>query len=116
MSAAKRKAGPAAAESGPKKARPNGGSIAAFFAAPKPKPAEAAAPAARFDKQRWVAGLRPEQRQLLRLEIETLDDSWLAHLKDDVVSNEFLELKRFLGRETAAGRKWFPPEQDVYSW
>ncbi|KAG6029847.1 hypothetical protein E4U41_000249 [Claviceps citrina] len=122
-----------------KKPKANG-SIASFFVA-VPKPAASAsasasatagdadgdkdaaagasapAPAAvKFDKQKWVGGLTAEQRKLLRLEIDTLDESWLAHLKDDITSKEFQELKRFLDRETSAGKKWFPPEEDVYSW
>ncbi|KAI1870911.1 hypothetical protein JX265_005951 [Neoarthrinium moseri] len=98
-------------------------SITSFFGAPKvvsssthgssPVPE---APAPKFDKQKWVAGLTDEQRKLLQLEINTLDDSWLAHLKDEVTSKEFLELKRFVGREMAGSTKVFPPPQDIYSW
>lgn len=117
MATLKRKGvGALANEGEPKKPKVNG-NIAAFFGAPGPKAAQQApAPAVKFDKQAWVAGLTPEQRRLLQLETETLDDSWLALLKDEVTSSEFLELKRFLDRETAAGKKWFPPQQDVYSW
>lgn len=57
-----------------------------------------------------------EQKQLLKLEIDTLDSSWLAHLKDEIVTKEFLDLKRFLDREAAAGKKIFPPRGDIYSW
>jgi len=73
-------------------------------------------PAPKFDKAKWVASLTPEQRKLLQLEIDTLHESWLALLKDELVTKEFLELKRFLERETAAGKQWFPPKEDVYSW
>ena len=52
----------------------------------------------------------------MALEIETLDESWLAVLKDDVVSKDFLALKRFLKSEHEAGEKIFPPAMDVYSW
>lgn len=98
-------------------------SITSFFGAPKvvsssthgssPAPE---APAPRFDKDKWVASLSDEHKKLLQLEIDTLDDSWLAHLKDEVVSKEFLELKRFLAREMAGPKKVFPPKEDVYSW
>ncbi|KAG6008012.1 hypothetical protein E4U21_005246 [Claviceps maximensis] len=106
-----------------KKPRANG-SIASFFTAVPPKPAptgDAASstplPAAvKFDKSKWVGGLTAEQKKLLQLEIETLDESWLAHLKDDITSKEFLDLKKFLEKETNAGKKWFPPKDDVYSW
>lgn len=75
------------------------------------------APAApKFDKEKWVEGLTPDQKKLLKLEIDTLDESWLAVLKDEIVTKEFLDLKRFLERETASGKKWFPPAEDVYSW
>jgi hypothetical protein len=117
MSNLKRKAATTGNEAEPKKTRANG-SIASFFGA-APKAAGAAAspsPAVKFDKARWVEGLTAEQKELLKLEIDTLHDSWLALLRDDVTSKEFLELKKFLNRETAAGKKWFPPKEDVYSW
>lgn len=118
MSTLKRKAGTTSSGNDTKKPRANG-NIASFFgAAPKPA-ATSAAPAAlsvKFDKEKWIAGLTPEQKGLLQLEIDTLDESWLAHLKDDVTTKEFLDLKRFLNREAAAGKKVFPPKQDVYSW
>lgn len=72
--------------------------------------------AAKFDKAKWVASLTDEQRQLLKLEIDTLDESWLAQLKAEITSKEFLELKKFLDREAKAGKKVFPPKEDVYSW
>lgn len=122
MSTLKRKGDSLANGTETKKPRANG-SIASFFTAPKPtaaaaggSSAQAASPAVKFDKQKWLAGLTDEQKQLLKLEIETLDDSWLAYLKDDITTKEFLELKRFLDRETKAGKKWFPPQEDVYSW
>ncbi|KAK5992757.1 Uracil-DNA glycosylase [Cladobotryum mycophilum] len=85
-------------------------------AAPKPAGSASSAPASKFDKEKWVAGLTAEEKKLLKLEIDTLHDSWLALLKDDIVSKEFLDLKKFLDRETASGKKWFPPKEDVYSW
>ncbi|KAJ4296094.1 uracil DNA glycosylase [Collariella sp. IMI 366227] len=127
MSTLKRKA---AAEAGaePKKAKQ--ANIMSFFGAPKatasagsasksaaaaPAAAAPEPPALKFDKAKWVATLTPEQKKLLKLEIDTLHESWLVHLKDELVTKEFLELKRFLDRETAAGKKWFPPAEDVYS-
>lgn len=105
------------------------GNIASFFkaAAPKtnnssdgassaPGAAGPTAPAIHFDKDKWVASLTDEHRELLKLEIDTLHDSWLAHLKDDVRHPSFLELKRFLKREKENGAKVFPPEADIYSW
>ncbi|KAJ5670209.1 Uracil-DNA glycosylase [Penicillium maclennaniae] len=57
-----------------------------------------------------------EQKDLLQLEIDTLDESWLAHLKDEILSTDFLNLKRFLKKEKDSNAKVFPPEEDIYSW
>lgn len=102
--------------------KPKGGSITSFFGVPKPKTlstqANGSTPArsSNFNKDKWVASLSPEQRDLLQLEIDTLDESWLAHLKDEVVTPEFLNLKRFLKKEKESKAKIFPPEEDIYSW
>ncbi|CAZ83170.1 unnamed protein product [Tuber melanosporum] len=45
-----------------------------------------------------------------------MHDSWLSVLKDDLVTNEFLGLKRFLKGEKELGKKVYPPEGDIYSW
>lgn len=121
MSTLKRKAANQAAGNDAKKAKQNG-NIMSFFAAPKPAAGSSTStsavdPAAsKFDKQKWVDGLTPEQRELLQLEIDTLDVSWLALLKDEILTKEFLDLKRWLARETREKRTWFPPQEDVYSW
>jgi uracil-DNA glycosylase len=94
-------------------------SITSFFGTPKQKVASVtntAPPPTRFDKEKWVASLTDEQRELLKLEIDSLDDSWLAHLKEEVVSPEFLNLKRFLKKEKDSGATIFPPENEIYSW
>lgn len=100
------------------------GSLNAFFGAPKPVATGAqktdgslseSAPI-KFDKEKWVASLKDEQRQLLKLEIDTLDVSWLSHLKNDLVSSDFLNLKRFLQQEIDSRKTIFPPLEDVYSW
>lgn len=70
----------------------------------------------KFDKEKWVAKLTPEQKELLSLEIESLHESWLAQLKDEVLTKEFLDLKRFLKAEKEAGQKVFPPEREIYIW
>lgn len=87
---------------------PNKGDTSAGAAAP--------APVKKFDKDAWVAKLNGEQKELLKLEIETLHESWLAHLKDEITSKDFLELKRFIKKEGESGKKIFPPLEDVYSW
>lgn len=113
-----------------KKAKTGNASITSFFGPPKTVAAPKASgtpvtngttpapepPAAKFNKEKWVASLTEEQRELLQLEINTLDDSWLAHLREEVTSKEFLELKRFLSRELAGTKKIFPPQEEVYSW
>jgi uracil-DNA glycosylase len=78
--------------------------------------ASAALPALKFDKAKWIEKLTPEQKDLLALEIQSLDESWLAQLKDEVVSKDFLNLKRFLKQEHEGGKKIFPPASDVYAW
>ncbi|KAK5129901.1 hypothetical protein LTR08_002737 [Meristemomyces frigidus] len=98
--------------------------ITSFFTQPKPSkhssssadPTAAATTPTPFDKDAWVAKLTTEQKELLQLEIDTLHESWLGALKEEVVSKEFLELKRFLKREKEAGKQVFPPSEDVYSW
>lgn len=85
-------------------------------AAPPPPAAEAAAPLPKFDKAKWVEKLTPEQKDLLALEIASLDETWLSQLKDEIVTKEFLDLKRFLKKEHESGKKIFPPAADVYSW
>ncbi|KAF2752176.1 uracil-DNA glycosylase [Sporormia fimetaria CBS 119925] len=107
----KRKAAEAAATA-TKKTKPNT-SITSFFGAPvsKPKPA-----IADFSKETWVSSLTDEQKTLLKLEIDTLHDSWLPYLKDVFLSPQFLELKRFLDKEIKGGKTVYPPFKDVYSW
>jgi uracil-DNA glycosylase len=95
-------------------------SITSFFKAPAnatgtAKKSSTPAPI-KFDKAAWVAKLTPEQKELLQLEIDTMEEGWIYHLKDELVSNEFLNLKRFLKKEWDAGKKIFPPKEDIYSW
>jgi uracil-DNA glycosylase len=120
----KRKAADAAMN-GAKKVKANG-SITSFFSAPKTTSTstkttgdstEAPAPAAsKFDKAKWAEKLTDEQKELLKLEIDTLHESWLAQLKDELITKEFLDLKRFLKKEADAKKTIFPPMQDIYSW
>ena len=121
MSATKRKTTePAAAEA--KKPKMDG-SITSFFSAPKATSSSGAslantssAPAVKFNKETWVAKLTDDQRELLQLEIDTLHDSWLAQLTEEVLSPSFLELKRFLKQEREDKRTVYPPAGDIYSW
>ncbi|KAL1394174.1 uracil-DNA glycosylase-like protein [Phyllosticta capitalensis] len=106
-----------------KKPKANG-SITSFFGPPKSvtssttatstDPAKAAP--SKFDKEKWLGTLSDEQKDLLKLEIDTLHESWLAHLKEEITTPEFLNLKRFIKKERDAGKTIFPPEKDIYSW
>lgn len=116
----KRKATDAAAADA-KKPKANA-SITSFFGAPKPTTSASTSsstvlpPAVKFDKEKWVATLTSEQKELLQLEIDTLHESWLARLKEEIVTKQFLDLKRFLKQEKEDGKSIFPPLADVYSW
>ena len=124
MTSLKRKASSIGKAPAEKKAKVDS-TITSFFGPPKNVPAASATtPGTRtgpgtggsFDKAKWVETLTEEQRELLKLEIDTMHESWLALLKDDITIPKFLELKRFLKREAGAGRKIYPPEEDIYSW
>ncbi|ODV91790.1 hypothetical protein CANCADRAFT_17222, partial [Tortispora caseinolytica NRRL Y-17796] len=69
-----------------------------------------------WNKDEWIASLNDEQRDLLKLEIDTIDDSWMPYLASELTKSYFLELKRFLAAEKAAKKTIFPPESDIYSW
>lgn len=129
----KRKAGPPLSASPNDQKKPKkDATLTSFFGAPKPAAAQATATTSKangvatpveelgsgkkFDVDKWAASLTAEQRGLLKLEIETLHPSWLAHLKDELTTGWFLELKRFLQREVDSGKKIFPPLEEVYSW
>jgi uracil-DNA glycosylase len=95
--------------------KPKGnGSITSFFGAPKA--VSSSSTSSSWDKDAWVKKLSEEQKQLLSLEIGTLHESWLKELKDEITSESFLGLKRFLKTEAQSGKKIFPASQDVYSW
>ena len=129
MATSKRKAEPLTASTSDLKKPKKDASLTSFFGAPQgASPSTKSAPSSfpispssepppvKFDKEKWVSTLSDEQKKLLKLEIETLDPSWLAHLRDEVVHKDFLELKRFLQREVDSGKKLFPPLEEVYSW
>ena len=64
----------------------------------------------KFDKDAWVEKLTDEQKELLKLEINTLDESWLAVLKDDIKSPEFLDLKRLPKERSGSRQEDLPPK------
>lgn len=102
----------AASRSAPTSSQPTSSPVQAkaqFQAEPELEPVK-------FDKEAWLAKLTPDQKELLKLEIDTLHETWLAALKDDLTTKSFLDLKRFLKTEAESGKKIFPPSADVYSW
>ncbi|GAB1195296.1 hypothetical protein APSETT444_004554 [Aspergillus pseudonomiae] len=103
--------------------KPKKGSITSFFGPPKAKTVEPKSTSSRsssFNKQGWVTSLTSEQRELLQLEIDTLDESWLAQLKEELVAPEFLALKRFLQKEKQSGcNEWLAERygpDEVIDW
>lgn len=78
-------------------------------------PRAAPTPKTHFSKPEWLKTLDQAQKDLLQLEIDTLEDSWLSVLHQELTKPYFLKLKEFLTKERKA-HTVFPPEQDVYSW
>jgi uracil-DNA glycosylase len=101
---------------GQPKATTNGTAPSSSPSAPASSATAPATEPVKFDKEAWLAKLTPEQKELLALEINTLHESWLGALKDEITTKEFLDLKRFLKTEVESGKKVFPPSADVYSW
>lgn len=69
-----------------------------------------------FNKQRFIDSLTADQRQLLDLELTTMEDSWLELLHKELTKPYFLALKRFLLKEWAGPTPIFPPQHDIYAW
>ncbi|KAG0025218.1 uracil DNA glycosylase [Podila clonocystis] len=70
-------------------------------------------PKARPDLLKLV---KEEQRELLQLEQDTVDSTWLRVLQSEFTKPYFLELKKFLKEEDANRQQVFPPKGDIYSW
>ncbi|KAJ2081161.1 uracil DNA glycosylase [Coemansia sp. RSA 988] len=51
-----------------------------------------------------------------RLELVTIDPSWLTRLAPELNKPYFRELKRFLKQQEMAGKQVYPAARDVYSW
>lgn len=96
-------------------------SITSFFSKPKSDNSNTVKDStiistSNFDKEAWINTLTSEQKELLKLEIDTLHESWIKELKDDLLKPSFLSLKRFLQKEKEDRKTVFPPEKDIYSW
>ncbi|KAF9970660.1 uracil DNA glycosylase [Actinomortierella ambigua] len=74
-------------------------------------------PPAKFqEKIDILKSLKPEQAELLRLEQNTMDATWLKALQGEFTKPYFLELKKFLKAQNEAGKNIFPPKHEIYSW
>ncbi|KAF9547725.1 hypothetical protein EC957_007890 [Mortierella hygrophila] len=63
-----------------------------------------------------LKGLSDEKRELLRLEQDTIDATWLRALQSEFTKPYFIELKKFLKQEDENKQQVFPPKSDIYSW
>lgn len=69
-----------------------------------------------FSRSTFIASLsststskgQASERDLLQLECETMEISWMRALQEDIRSPAFLELKRFLHGEKSKGVKVYP--------
>ncbi|KAF9905854.1 uracil DNA glycosylase [Linnemannia zychae] len=78
--------------------------------------ATAVAPLVPKAKPDILKGLSDEKRELLTLEQETIDATWLRALQTEFTKAYFIELKKFLKQEDIDKQKIFPPKNDIYSW
>lgn len=71
----------------------------------------------KFDKKQFIESLTEEQKDLLQLELTTLEDSWFELLHEELTKPYFLQLKKFLKKEwSSKPATIFPPQEDIYSW
>ncbi|KAG0089993.1 hypothetical protein BGZ93_009559 [Podila epicladia] len=73
----------------------------------------AVVPKARPDILKLV---KEDMRELLQLEQDTVDATWLRVLQNEFAKPYFLELKKFLKQEELNKQQVFPPKEDIYSW
>lgn len=70
-----------------------------------------------FDKDQWVSSLNPEAKELLKLEIENINDQWLSLIYKELTAPYFLSLKKFLKTEAQQNKKViFPAPLNIYSF
>ncbi|KAF9922663.1 hypothetical protein FBU30_007228 [Linnemannia zychae] len=125
MSSNKRVADSPAVKDGPaKKATTSAPKLqSSLLAWAKPKAADPAAaeadstaPLATKAKPDILKGLSDEKRELLKLEQDTIDSTWLRALQSEFTKPYFIELKKFLKQEDESKQQVFPPKNDIYSW
>ncbi|KAF9046882.1 uracil-DNA glycosylase [Hymenopellis radicata] len=76
-----------------------------------------------FSLSAFQDSLSESERALLQLECESMGNSWLKLLKDEIKKPYFVQLKKFLWDEGVRGvsdsllpPKVYPPAKDIYSW
>ncbi|KAJ1956912.1 uracil DNA glycosylase [Dipsacomyces acuminosporus] len=63
-----------------------------------------------------LSGLSDDFRKEYRLELDTIDPSWLQYLLPQIKQPYFAQLKKFLKEEDQKGKTIYPQAIDVYSW
>ncbi|TFK98679.1 uracil-DNA glycosylase [Pterulicium gracile] len=76
-----------------------------------------------FSLTKFKESLNPEERKLLLLECEAMDESWLALLEKEIRKPYFLRLKTFLWQEgihdlgdIKVPLRCYPHPKDIYAW
>lgn len=64
---------------------------------------------------KFKESLSPFLRNLLALELDTIEPSWFLHLQHEFKRPYFVKLKQFVTKEQKE-HTVFPPARDVYSW
>lgn len=67
-------------------------------------------------KQDFIKKLSDEEKELLELEINTMEDLWFEKLHKEFTKPYFLKLKKFLKTQYDNKVLVFPPKEDIYSW
>lgn len=65
--------------------------------------------------KKLMVSLSPFLRNLLALEIESMESTWLKELQGEFKKPYFVKLKQFVIKEQQ-GHTVFPPARDIYSW
>ncbi|KAF9186020.1 hypothetical protein BGZ51_001357 [Haplosporangium sp. Z 767] len=63
-----------------------------------------------------LKNLPDEKKELLQLEQDTMDATWLRALQAEFTKPYFIELKKFLKQEENNKQQVFPPKEEIYSW
>ncbi|KAF9358522.1 hypothetical protein BGX26_001529 [Mortierella sp. AD094] len=63
-----------------------------------------------------LKSISDEKKELLQLEQDTVDATWLRALQSEFTKPYFIELKKFLKQEDENKQKIFPPKAEIYSW